>query len=97
MLSSFFANAAWPPFHVCKTAMWVQRTRETLSKTTHVIGMQTVIRLFNWLINETHINNGSIIKKQIKGTPMGTNCGPPGANLYLYTYESGFIDQMTPQ
>jgi hypothetical protein len=28
------------------------------------------------------------------GIPMGTNCAPPLANLYLYRYESSFIDSL---
>ena len=40
------------------------------------------------------INNGGVLRKQIRGIPMGTNCGPLLANLYLYAYESSFIDRL---
>jgi hypothetical protein len=43
----------------------------------------------------TFIKNGSKIRRQVRGIPMGTNCAPLLANLYLYSYESDWIQKMS--
>ena len=40
---------------------------------------------------ETEISS---IRRQVIGIPMGTNCAPSLANLFLYRYESAFIDRL---
>ncbi|HVW97146.1 MAG TPA: hypothetical protein VHA56_14340 [Mucilaginibacter sp.] len=47
-----------------------------------------------WLIQNTFLVNGSTCRRQRVGIPMGTNCGPALANLYLYAYESAYIDKL---
>jgi hypothetical protein len=55
----------------------------------------TVVKaLTRWLIINTYILNGDVIRRQIVGIPMGTNCAPLLANLYLYAYESAYIDTL---
>jgi hypothetical protein len=46
-------------------------------------------------VTNTYVMNGSILSKQAIGIPMGTNCAPAVANLYLYSYESEYIDRLT--
>jgi hypothetical protein len=43
-------------------------------------------------LNNIYIINGRTIRKQVIGIPMGTNCAPVLANLFLYYYESRYID-----
>lgn len=50
--------------------------------------------LLRSLIKNTFVLNGSKLRRQTVGIPMGTNCAPPCANLYLYSYESDFIDTL---
>ena len=47
-----------------------------------------------FLVENIYIVNGGIIRRQIRGIPMGTNCAPVLANLFLYAYESRFIDKL---
>jgi hypothetical protein len=47
-----------------------------------------------FLLDNIYIVNGQQIRKQVIGLPMGTNCAPSLANLFLYFYESGFIDRL---
>jgi hypothetical protein len=47
-----------------------------------------------WLIENTLLVNGGVVKRQVVGVPMGTNCAPPLVNLYLYSYECEYIDRL---
>jgi len=47
-----------------------------------------------WLVSNIYIENGGVIRRQKIGIPMGTNCAPPLANLFLYRSESHFIDRL---
>ena len=40
--------------------------------------------LFKFLIDNIYIRYGDNVFKQIVGIPMGTNCSPILANLYLF-------------
>lgn len=48
----------------------------------------------SWLIENTFLVNGGKCRRQAIGIPMGTNCAPALANLYLYAYESAYIDKL---
>jgi hypothetical protein len=50
--------------------------------------------LFSFLIDNTYVLNGAVLRQQLIGIPMGTNCSPVVSNLYLYEYESQFIDRL---
>lgn len=45
-----------------------------------------------FLIDNIYVVNGDNVYQQTVGIPMGTNCAPSLANLYLYFYESTYID-----
>ena len=47
------------------------------------------------MVTNTYVMSGSILRKQAVGIPIGTNCAPAVANLYLYSYESKYIDWLT--
>ena len=53
-----------------------------------------VNKLVRFLVTNTFILNGNVLRRQTVGIPMGTNCGPLLANLYLYAYEAAFIDRL---
>ena len=44
-----------------------------------------------FLLDNIYIRFGSKLYRQIVGIPMGTNCEPLVADLYLFCYERDFI------
>ncbi len=50
--------------------------------------------LLRYVINNTFIDQGGALFRQTVGIPMGTNAVPLIANLYLYFYESRFVDDL---
>jgi hypothetical protein len=47
--------------------------------------------LFKFLIGNIYVKLGDEIFRQVIGIPMGTNCAPLLANLYLFSYEYDFM------
>ena len=45
----------------------------------------------NFLLDNIYIRFGSKLYRQIIGIPMGTNCAPLVADLFLFCYESDFM------
>ena len=45
----------------------------------------------HYLLDNIFIKFGSILYRQIVGIPMGTNCAPLVADLFLFCYERDFI------
>ena len=45
----------------------------------------------HYLLNNKFIRFGSKLYKQIVGIPMGTNCAPLVADLFLFCYERDFM------
>ena len=45
----------------------------------------------NFLLDNIYIRFGSKLYRQIIGIPMGTNCAPLVADLFLFSYESDFM------
>ena len=45
------------------------------------------------MIDNIYINFGDKCFRQIIGIPMGTDCAPLLANLFLYSYEYNWIDK----
>ena len=46
------------------------------------------------LIDNIFVKFGGCLFRQVIGIPMGTNCAPLLADLFLYSYESEFLDNM---
>ena len=53
-----------------------------------------IINMLNFLIDNIFVEYGGIIFQQTIGIPMGTNCAPLLADLFLYTYEAEFIQKL---
>ena len=71
---------------------WHSSLPEDKQHTKHI----TADRLCRWLgflINNTFITIGKSVFKQRVGIPMGTNCAPQLANLYLFSYEFEFAQE----
>jgi hypothetical protein len=80
----------------CKVK-WVSVGRTTTGKNTAKVRVYTLKALedaVKFLVSNTYLVNGSTIRRQIIGIPMGTNCAPVVANLFLYAHESRFIDRL---
>ena len=45
----------------------------------------------NFLLDNIYIRFGSKLYRQIVGIPMGTNCAPLVADLFLFCYERDFM------
>ena len=43
------------------------------------------------LLDNIFIRFGTKLYRQVVGSPMGTNCAPLGADLFLFCYERGFM------
>ena len=45
----------------------------------------------HFILDNIFIRFGSILYRQIAGIPVGTNCAPLVADLFLFCYERGFM------
>ena len=52
-------------------------------------------KVFEFLIDNIYVKFGDDIFQQTLGIPMGTDCAPVLADLFLYTYEYDFLDVLT--
>lgn len=50
-----------------------------------------VCRALSFLLDNIYVRFGNTLFKQIIGIPMGTNCAPLVADLFLYCYERDFM------
>jgi hypothetical protein len=50
--------------------------------------------LLEFLIDNIFVSFGGILFQQVVGIPMGTNCAPLLADLFLYSYESEFRQKL---
>ena len=53
---------------------------------------QNVCDALSYLLDNIYIRFGTELYRQIVGIPMGTNCVPLVADLFLYCYERDFMD-----
>ena len=56
--------------------------------------MQNVCDALSYLLDNIYIRFGTKLYRQIVGIPMGTNCAPLVADLFLYCYERDFMDSL---
>ena len=53
--------------------------------------IQTYVNKLCSLLDNIYIRFGSKLYRQIVGIPMGTNCAPLVADLFLFCYERDFM------
>ena len=58
-----------------------------VGKTDHCWNKDELIGHVNWLISNIYVTCGDSMFKQVIGIPMGTDCAPFLANLFLFAYE----------
>ena len=49
---------------------------------------------FTFLMKNIYVQFDGMVYQQIVGIPMGTNCAPLIADLFLYCYERDFISDL---
>ena len=47
-----------------------------------------------FLVDNIYVRFGEQLFRQMVGIPMGTNCAPLLADLFLYSYENEFLDKL---
>ena len=52
---------------------------------------QSVFDALTFLLDNIFIRFGTKLKRQVVGIPMGTNCAPLVADLFLFCYERDFM------
>ena len=55
---------------------------------------QNVCDALYYLLDNTYIRFGSKLYRKIVGIPLGTNCAPLVADLFLYCYARDFMDSL---
>ena len=53
-----------------------------------------ICKMIEFLVDNTHVRFGGQLFRQMVGIPMGTNCAPLLADLFLYSYENEFLDKL---
>ena len=56
---------------------------------------QNVCDALSYLLDNIYIRFGNKLYRQIVGIPMGTNCAPLVANLFLFCYERDFMTSLS--
>ena len=46
------------------------------------------------MVDDIYVRFGGQLFRQMVGIPMGTNCAPLLADLFLYSYENEFLDKL---
>ena len=90
MIEKAFASRNKSYLSVYKSeARWTDKPK----KNTLALCCKDVIKLLKWLINNIYVTFGDKCFRQVIGIPMGTNCAPFLANLFLFAYEFQWIEK----
>ena len=55
---------------------------------------EDIIKMLEFLVDNIFVVFAGKVFKQIVGIPMGTNCAPLLADIFLYSYEAEFIQSL---
>ena len=76
----------------------VRQIRRNFSRTRNMtrihVGLVELCEAFTFLIENIYVQFDGMVYQQIVGIPMGTNCAPIIANLFLYCYERDFMSNL---
>ena len=56
-----------------------------------------ICKMIEILVDNIYVSFGGQLFRQMIGIPMGTNCVPLLADLFLYSYESEFLDKLVKE
>ena len=74
------------------TAFWTDVPSRAASK--HNITEEKLIKLVEYLIDNIYVSIGNRVYRQCVGIPMGTDCAPLLANLFLFYYEYRYMKNL---
>ena len=75
-------------------ATWNECKRTSYKKRSKIFSVPDLKALVSFVVFNTFVcNRGSVLNQHL-GIPMGTNSAPELANLYLYSFESSYIDKL---
>ena len=57
----------------------------------NLLSSQKMCDALYYLLDNIFVRFGSKLYRQIVGIPMGSNCAPPVADLFLFCYEKDFM------
>ena len=75
-------------------AKWTESKQTSYKKRSKIFSVPDLKDLVSFVVLKTFVCNGGSVLNQHLGIPKGTNCAPELANLYLYFYESSYIDKL---
>ena len=55
-----------------------------------------IVNMLEFLVDNIFVVFGGKVFQQIVGIPMGTNCAPLLADIFLYSYEAEFLQSLLP-
>ena len=61
------------------------------------VSFNELIKCVNFLIDNSYVSYRNKLYRQTLGIPMGINCAPYLANLFLHCYEAKFIDKLVEE
>ena len=64
------------------------------SKSNISISCEELIKLINIVIDNSYIYYHNVVYRQVIGIPMGTNCAPFLANIFLHVYEYEYLSNL---
>ena len=59
--------------------------------------LQYICDALTFLLDNIFIRFGTKLYRQVVGIPMGTNCAPLVAGLFLFSYERGFMMSLSDE
>ena len=71
-------------------AHWITKKNKSL----HNYDKESIIKAVSYLINNCYFNLGGKLFRQMIGIPMGSDPAPAFANLFLFYYESSWLNKM---
>ena len=64
------------------------------SDSTHKYSEEDIQKMLEFLVDNIYVVFGNQVFQQTIGIPMGTNCAPLLADLFLYSYEADFLQRL---
>ena len=69
-------------------------SRMILQMVTNKYTATDICKMIEFLVDNIYVRFGGQLFRQTVGIPMGTNCAPLLADLFLYSYENEYLDEL---
>ena len=80
---------------LCTWSLLIARFSKDHYKGYQLWSCQNVCDALSFLLENIYIRFGTKLYRQIVGIPMGTNCAPLVADLFLFCYERDFMKYLS--